>query len=786
MTEWRFGAASPKSASGNPTGKLVSWPERAGSALAACKAFAMKLFGGFAKLRSMGEIAAKSTSAASLIESADAARDREDWRAAAAAYRQALAVDSTLEHIWVQLGNCEKESGRLEQAEAAYHRSLDLDALVADTHLQPGHVLKLRGKLAEAKASYEAALEIDPRSAAARSEVDALDEIGVASKKGATSGASEIRMIFDCSGVTERLADSRLPGGVYRIAVNIIRSALALPEFEGRIRIVFFSKASRSWREIRALDFIALTNAAQEMQAVGDVAWRAIRSRICNPDFAAKFEFTKHDALIDIGASACVEDYFLCIRNLKEAFELNYIALVYDCAPLLMPEHCSDDDAKRFASWIEGIFQHADRIVVSSHAAEADLMNLAARYQRERSDIHVVLPNGDLNPSRSDDESDRERLGWLLEQCDVAPSGRARPRFALLLSAIEPGKNHLLAFKVWERLISSFGLQNTPYLICLCEHRGMFDGVRDYLSAKPQLAQRVRLLSGIDDSLMSALYRECEFTLYPNHCEGWGAPVVELLAHGKVAVVASAPALREAGGSFALYFDPFAPGEAYAIVEKLIAQSSYKQELEQAIATGFRPRDWSEIAADVLSLSVEHSAVATTGALPSWIEEVEPGAIYVLSRDGGADGSLTRTGAHMRIGDGWSRCEDGGAWTGMGRARLAFAFPEENCRELAVYLRLKGAPETGSSVEIGANFSDAFQTVSLAPEEVRWIRLMFPISSTVRVKELTFHMGEAAGVAPSSAGKERRAGCGVSAFAAASRSDLAGRLAVMEAILSSG
>jgi Tfp pilus assembly protein PilF len=93
-----------------------------------------------------------------------------------------LGTRSALNHIWVQLGHCEKESGKLTAAETAYRKSVDIDPFVADTHLQLGHALKLQGKLADAKASYERALELDPRSGAAKAEVAALSELAVESK----------------------------------------------------------------------------------------------------------------------------------------------------------------------------------------------------------------------------------------------------------------------------------------------------------------------------------------------------------------------------------------------------------------------------------------------------------------------------------------------------------------------------------------------------------------------------------------------------------------------------
>ena len=128
------------------------------------KTYQTRAFGGHSERESV----------AALVASADQARDRKDWAKGAALYGRAVKADSRLKHIWVQLGNCEKESGRLDAAEDAYRKSLEIDPWMADTHLQLGHLLKLRGEDAGARASYEAALEISPTLVDAKREIATL------------------------------------------------------------------------------------------------------------------------------------------------------------------------------------------------------------------------------------------------------------------------------------------------------------------------------------------------------------------------------------------------------------------------------------------------------------------------------------------------------------------------------------------------------------------------------------------------------------------------------------
>ncbi len=109
-----------------------------------------------------------------LIAAGDAARDRRDWKVAAARYGEALALRPKLAGIWVQQGHALKEDGQLAAAAAAYRSALSLEPDTADTHLNLGHLLKLRGDLDGAAAAYGRALELEPELADASRELAAL------------------------------------------------------------------------------------------------------------------------------------------------------------------------------------------------------------------------------------------------------------------------------------------------------------------------------------------------------------------------------------------------------------------------------------------------------------------------------------------------------------------------------------------------------------------------------------------------------------------------------------
>lgn len=106
-----------------------------------------------------------------LIRLADRNRDEREWNTARQLYAEALSLDRSLAHIWVQYGHALKEGGGLSEALSAYHTALKLQDDNADTALQIGHCVKLMGNTNEAITWYLRALELDAREINAEKEL---------------------------------------------------------------------------------------------------------------------------------------------------------------------------------------------------------------------------------------------------------------------------------------------------------------------------------------------------------------------------------------------------------------------------------------------------------------------------------------------------------------------------------------------------------------------------------------------------------------------------------------
>jgi glycosyltransferase involved in cell wall biosynthesis len=60
----------------------------------------------------------------------------------------------------------------------------------------------------------------------------------------------------------------------------------------------------------------------------------------------------------------------------------------------------------------------------------------------------------------------------------------------------------------------------------------------------------------VTDVELDLLYRKCLLTMFPSFAEGWGLPVGESLAYGKISIASRAGAIPEVGGELSDYINP--------------------------------------------------------------------------------------------------------------------------------------------------------------------------------------------------------------------------------------
>jgi glycosyltransferase involved in cell wall biosynthesis len=82
------------------------------------------------------------------------------------------------------------------------------------------------------------------------------------------------------------------------------------------------------------------------------------------------------------------------------------------------------------------------------------------------------------------------------------------------------------------------------------------------------VADRVQVVSALNDSDLAVLYRGAEALLFPSFDEGFGMPLIESLAYGTACVASDQAVSREAVGRFGIYVDPYSSASIARGIER--------------------------------------------------------------------------------------------------------------------------------------------------------------------------------------------------------------------------
>ena len=255
--------------------------------------------------------------------------------------------------------------------------------------------------------------------------------------------------------------------------------------------------------------------------------------------------------------------------------------LVYDLIPVFQPHLFGPGLFERYASYLFDMCSTADGLLAISQSTRADLERFCADLLIPQPPIEVVRLGEDVLPQ------------------EQAVSGIEPGGFILTVGTLEVRKNHALLYNVW-KLAQRHGVP-LPRLVIVGGQGWLAGDALHLLATDPQVNANVTLLHDVSDAQLAWLYQHCRLSVYPSVFEGWGLPVAESLARGKVCVASNTSSMPEIAGDLIDYFDPYDAGECLRTLLKYLDDAVLAAK-EAEIRTRYRRTGWDDTFAQVARL----------------------------------------------------------------------------------------------------------------------------------------------------------------------------------------
>jgi glycosyltransferase involved in cell wall biosynthesis len=300
----------------------------------------------------------------------------------------------------------------------------------------------------------------------------------------------------------------------------------------------------------------------------------------------------KHDYLLDrVGTDRqCQYHYiytaynrgfpFEALQNIAALAHVEYSVFIHDLIIIYYSEYFLPVNHLEQIAWMKRLLTLEPNLIANSEQTANYIRRFAEEHKRKVSDIITAYIG--VEPC-------------FIEKRDaIIPAQSKSGTYFVVISTIEPRKNHLLLLSIWRELAQQKMLDPMPELYLVGKRGWENENVIDMVERCKSLKGIVHESANLNDSELMALLKGARALLYPSFCEGWGMPIVESLTLGTPVICSDVPELRESGQNIPDYIHPIdGKGWMEMIVEYSRPESSVRQAQLNRIPR-FSPPTWEQ------------------------------------------------------------------------------------------------------------------------------------------------------------------------------------------------
>ncbi|HWB47701.1 MAG TPA: glycosyltransferase family 1 protein [Stellaceae bacterium] len=255
--------------------------------------------------------------------------------------------------------------------------------------------------------------------------------------------------------------------------------------------------------------------------------------------------------------------------------DVQAVFFVHDLLPFDYPEYFRPGYEAVFRRRFETIAKHGTAFIVSTNVVRDRLREALTDWRKADAPIHVAPLPSPLN----------------LGDAKTAAAELPEHPYFVLVSTVEPRKNHLLVLNVWRDLAALLG-DATPRLVLVGSRGWENEQVIDMLDRCDAVTKHVLRTSRISRHGLTWLIKHAQALLMPSFDEGYGLPLVEALSLRTPVIASDIPTFREVTRGCALLLSPIDGVAWREAVMSYARRAAPAWQLAKAKTRPFRAPDW--------------------------------------------------------------------------------------------------------------------------------------------------------------------------------------------------
>ena len=262
------------------------------------------------------------------------------------------------------------------------------------------------------------------------------------------------------------------------------------------------------------------------------------------------------------------------IKKLAVDHDVSYVQILYDMVPLAKPKLIHPDAHVHFSKYVSFLSGYSQNVLAISESTKKDFLKFG---KADADHVSVIRLGEDFASTAK----------------PARPSTiKPKEEFVLTVGTIEIRKNHKLIIDAIRLGIKTN--KQLPKLVIAGQRGWLTSDLLASIKSDSELQDRVIVLDDISDGELSWCYQNSMYTVFPSLYEGWGLPVSESLAKGKLCLSSDSSSLPEIAGELIEYFSPDDPKKLHELMYKYASNPKALAEREEAIKKNYTPTTWKD------------------------------------------------------------------------------------------------------------------------------------------------------------------------------------------------